>query len=34
MNLLGYAVAEVDYVRPLNDGNRGWRWQFNIVPGF
>ena len=32
-NLLGFAVGEINYVRPL-DRNRGWIWQFNLRPGF
>ena len=34
INLLGFAVAEIDYVRPLNRPGRGWMWQFNLMPGF
>jgi Tol biopolymer transport system component len=33
-NLMGFAIAEVNYVRPLDRPDRGWRWQFNFVPGF
>ena len=33
-NLFGFAVAEIDYVRPLDRPNRGWLWQFNLMPGF
>lgn len=33
INLLGFAVAEIDYVKPL-DRNRGWLWQFSFRPGF
>jgi Tol biopolymer transport system component len=33
-NLLGFAVAEIDYVRPLDRPGRGWLWQFNLMPGF
>jgi Tol biopolymer transport system component len=32
-NLFGFAVAEIDYVKPL-DRDRGWIWQFNLMPGF
>ena len=32
VNLFGYAVVEVDYVRPLD--REGWHWQFNFTPGF
>jgi Tol biopolymer transport system component len=37
INLFGFAVAEIDYVRPLdrpNRSGRGWLWQFNLRPGF
>jgi hypothetical protein len=34
INLLGFAVAEIDYVRPLDRPGRGWMWQFNLMPGF
>jgi Tol biopolymer transport system component len=33
INLFGFAVAEVDYVKPL-DRDRGWLWQFSFRPGF
>ena len=34
VNLFGFAVAEVDYVRPFNWPGRGWTWQFSLNPGF
>jgi hypothetical protein len=34
INILGFAVAEIDYVRPLDRPGRGWIWQFNLMPGF
>jgi outer membrane protein assembly factor BamA len=34
INLFGFAVAEIDYVRPLDRPGRGWVWQFNLRPGF
>ena len=34
INVLGFAVAEIDYVRPLDRPGRGWVWQFNLRPGF
>ena len=34
INVFGFAVAEIDYVRPLNRPGRGWLWQFNLIPGF
>jgi hypothetical protein len=33
VNVFGYAIVEVDYVKPL-DRDRGWRWVFNLAPGF
>jgi Tol biopolymer transport system component len=34
INVLGFAVAEIDYVRPLDRPGRGWVWQFGLRPGF
>jgi outer membrane protein assembly factor BamA len=34
VNVMGFAVAEIDYVRPLDRPGRGWLWQFNLRPGF
>jgi outer membrane protein assembly factor BamA len=41
INLLGYAVLEVSYVRPFEnyldpDGTEGrsWHWQFALQPGY
>jgi Tol biopolymer transport system component len=34
VNLFGFAVGELDYVRPLQRPDRGWLWQFNLRPGF
>ena len=33
-NLFGYAVLELDYVKPIDRVQEGWMWQFNITPGF
>ena len=33
-NAFGYVIGELDYVRPLDRPDRGWRWQFNLTPGF
>jgi hypothetical protein len=33
-NLLGFAIAEFDYVRPFDRTNKGWIWQFGLTPGF
>jgi Tol biopolymer transport system component len=32
-NAFGFAVVEIDYVKPLNR-NRGWIWQFSLRPGW
>jgi outer membrane protein assembly factor BamA len=34
VNAFGYAVFEIDYVRPFDRPERGWHWQFNLTPGF
>jgi hypothetical protein len=34
LNAFGYAILELDYVRPLDRPGRGWMWQFNLTPGF
>ena len=34
INLFGFAVAEIDYVRPLDRPGRGWLWQFSLRPGY
>jgi outer membrane protein assembly factor BamA len=34
INLLGFAIAEVDLVRPFDRPDRGWVWQFELQPGF
>ncbi|HEX5725792.1 MAG TPA: hypothetical protein VFX98_10030 [Longimicrobiaceae bacterium] len=33
VNVLGFAVVEIDYVNAL-DRARGWHWQFSLQPGF
>lgn len=33
-NAFGFAVGELDYVKPLDRPERGWMWQFNLTPGF
>ena len=33
VNLFGYMVAELDYLRAFALEN-GWRWQFNLLPGY
>lgn len=34
VNLFGFAVGELDFVRPFQRTSRGWMVQFNLVPGF
>jgi Tol biopolymer transport system component len=34
INLLGFAVAELDLVRPFDRPDKGWVWQFELQPGF
>jgi Tol biopolymer transport system component len=34
VNVLNFAVAEVDFVRPLQRPEKGWLWQFSLRPGF
>jgi hypothetical protein len=34
LNLLGYAIIEVDLVHPYDRPQKNWIWQFSLVPGF
>jgi WD40 repeat protein len=34
VNLLGFAIGEVDLVRPFDRPGKGWVWQFQLQPGF
>jgi outer membrane protein assembly factor BamA len=34
INLLGFAIAELDLVRPFDRPDKGWVWQFELQPGF
>jgi surface antigen Omp85-like protein/WD40 repeat protein len=34
INLLGFAVVEVDLVRPFDRPGKRWIWQFDLQPGF
>jgi outer membrane protein assembly factor BamA len=34
INLLGFAVAELDLVRPFQRPEKGWVWQLQLQPGF
>ena len=33
-NLFGYAILEIDYVKPMDRPLKGWFWQFSLRPGF
>jgi WD40 repeat protein len=33
-NLFGFAILEIDYVKPLDRPLKGWFWQFSLRPGF
>jgi WD40 repeat protein len=33
-NAFGFAILELDYVRPFDRPGRGWHWQFNLTPAF
>jgi Tol biopolymer transport system component len=34
VNLLGFAIGEIDWVRPLDRPTRGWIFGFNLMPGW
>jgi outer membrane protein assembly factor BamA len=34
LNLFGYLIGEVDFVRPLNRPDKNWIWEFNFSQGF
>ena len=34
VNLLGFAIGQIDYSRPLDRPGRGWIWQFSLRPGY
>ena len=34
VNALGFAILELDYVRPFDRPGQGWLWQFNFTPGW
>jgi outer membrane protein assembly factor BamA len=34
MNLFGFAVAELDYVKPFQRPQKGWYWELSLAPGF
>ena len=33
-NLFGFAVAELNLVRPFDRPAKNWIWEFNLQPGF
>ena len=34
VNVLGFAVVEIDAVKPVDRPQKGWTWVFNFSPGF
>ena len=34
MNLFGFAIAELDLVKPFQRPDKGWVWELNFQPGF
>jgi len=34
INAFGYAIVELDYVRPFDRPGQGWLWQFNLTQGW
>jgi Tol biopolymer transport system component len=34
VNVLGFAIAQIDYAKPFERSRRGWVWQFSLSPGF
>ena len=34
INAFGFAILELDYVRPFDRPGKGWHWQFNLTPAF
>jgi WD40 repeat protein len=34
VNLMGFAIGQFDFVRPLDRPAKGWMFQFNLSPGF
>ena len=33
-NLMGFAIAQIDFARPFDRPGRGWVWGFSFTPGF
>jgi hypothetical protein len=34
MKLFGFAIAELDLVKPFQRPDKGWVWELNFQPGF
>jgi Tol biopolymer transport system component len=34
VNVFGFLVGEVDYVKPLDRPGKGWHWEFNFTAGY
>jgi len=34
LNLLGFLIMELDFVNPLSRPDKGWFWQFSLLPAF
>jgi len=34
VNVLGFVVVAVNFVKPLERRQKGWIWQFSFTPGF
>jgi hypothetical protein len=34
VNVLGFLIAELDYLRPLDRPGKAWSWELNLSPGF
>ncbi len=34
VNLFGFAIGQIDFVRPFQREQRGWLWAFSFTPGF
>ena len=34
LNLFGFAIGELDFVRPFDRPDKDWIWQFSLTPGF
>jgi hypothetical protein len=34
VNAFGFAILQLDFVRPFDRPGKGWLWQFSLAPGF